>query len=219
MRMYLLLTPLLSYLAMGAKTSASSDRSRFHQRVEDVAIVDDSVATHLQHVLEGNPLRDLIPSNFLPPFAFDGQPLSSGPHNQKHRAGRVSRRTTQSPVKNIISMESIILLLHVIGAAESAEQVTNLCETVNFKRITDNGLDGAMLESMICKRNDLEFYLPANSEAVKELLSTWYMGLWMQILYVAFAGHYPDLCKIFETKKMSVINMNGTFLEHVLCSL
>ncbi|EZF34395.1 hypothetical protein TMEN_8429 [Trichophyton mentagrophytes] len=217
MRRYFLVALLLLYLTVGAASSTSSDRSDFHQRVADVEFAD-SLAAYLRRNLDGNPLQILIPKSFLYPITMDGQPVL-GPQGQRRRAKRFSPSIKQSPIKNIISMESIILLLHVIGAAESAEQIIKLCETVNFNRITDNGLDGAMLESMICKRNDLEFYIPANSDAVKELLSTWYMGLWMQILYVAFAGHYPDLCKIFETKKMSIINMNGTFLEQILCSL
>ncbi|KAK2832029.1 hypothetical protein FQN49_006923 [Arthroderma sp. PD_2] len=222
-RYLLLLLPLLSHITVGKDCPGSPGRCGLQKRVEDVDFIDGPGVTYKNETILGNPFRDIISHGVPCHIALDGQPVFLRQSDQKNRAARSShqssRRAAQNPVKNIISMKTVILALHVLGAAESPEQITQLCGIVNFKRITDNGLDGAMLEKLVCKRNDLDFYLPARSDAVKELLSTWYTGLWLQILYVAFAGHYPDLCKIFETKKMSIIHMNGTLLEQILCSL
>ncbi|KAM5499061.1 hypothetical protein McaMca56_003452 [Microsporum canis] len=218
-RYLLLLVPLLSQLTTGIISSGESNRCGFEKSVEDLDFISDPVAGERKHILGGNVLQDFVTSDILCHIATDGQPTFLRQHNQKHLAERLSRRESQSPVTNIISMKTIILALHVLGAAESAEQISKLCEMISFKRLTDNGLDGSMLQSLLCKRNDLDFYLPASSNAVKALLETWYTGLWLQTVYVAFAGHYPELCKIFETKKMSIIHMNGTLLRQALCSV
>lgn len=136
------------------------------------------------------------------------------------RINRLSRRYDKKAyiLSNIMNMMSMALVINLLGAVDDADQMAKLCQAINPARLTENNLNGILLENILCLNTNLDDYVPADPAAVKALMSDWIAGLWLQQTYVMFTGHYSELCKGFNPSQADGINMNGTLLKEVMCN-